>query len=176
MHMLRDSSDSKSTLSPNIIVLMQVKGGPHLDITMAHDVHEHSVLTSYMVHQGMANLHLFRLTNARNTIISGYNLFRKSRTSFLNSMLSFHKGLSRANHIHIPLLFINPNRLDYYKILLRKYIKCDCVITGTWARTRWPGSDTRWLGLPDYGAVVREVRGSKPGVATTLSLTLFRVR
>ena len=29
------------------------------------------------------------------------------------------------------ILYVNPNRLDYYKILLRKCIKCDCVITGT---------------------------------------------
>ena len=26
---------------------------------------------------------------------------------------------------------VNPNRPDRYKILLRKCIKCDCVITGT---------------------------------------------
>ena len=73
---------------------------------------------------------------------------------------------------------INPNRLDYYKILLRKCIGCDCVITGTpkWARKRWPASDTRWLDLLVHGAGVREVRGSKPEVATTLLLTLFRVR
>ena len=75
-------------------------------------------------------------------------------------------------------MVVNPNRLNYYKILLRKCIKCDCVITGTlkWARKRWPASDTRWLGLPGHGAGVREARGSKPGVATTLLLTLFRVR
>ena len=54
---------------------------------------------------------------------------------------------------------------------------CDCVITGTliWARTRWPANDTRWLDLLVHGAAVREVRGSKPGVATTLLLTTFRV-
>ena len=73
---------------------------------------------------------------------------------------------------------LNPNRLDRLRILLRKCIKCDCVITGTlkWPRKRWPGSDTRWLGLLVHGAGVREVRRSKPGVATTLLLTLFRVR
>ena len=37
------------------------------------------------------------------------------------------------------------------------------------ARKRWPGSDTRWLGLPGHGAGVREVCGSKPGGATTLA-------
>ena len=59
---------------------------------------------------------------------------------------------------------LNPNRLDGLRILLRKCIKCDCVITGTlkWPPKRWPGSDTRWLGLLVHGAGVREVRGSKP--------------
>ena len=55
---------------------------------------------------------------------------------------------------------------------------CDCVITGTlkWPPKRGPGSDTLWLGLLVHGAGVREVGGSKPGVATTLLLALFRVR
>ena len=62
-------------------------------------------------------------------------------------------------------LLINPNRRDCYEILLRKCIRCDCVITGTpkCARKRWPGSDTWWLGLPGHVAGVREVSGSKPG-------------
>ena len=73
---------------------------------------------------------------------------------------------------------LNPNSLDRLRILLRKCIKCDCVITGTlkWPPKRGPGSDTRWLGLLVHGAGVREVGGSKPGVATTLLLALFRVR
>ena len=56
---------------------------------------------------------------------------------------------------------LNPNSLDRLRILLRKCIKCDCVITGT--PKREPGGDTRWLGLLVHGAGVREVRRSKPG-------------
>ena len=87
-----------------------------------------------------------------------------------------------SNEFTVKLLFVHCRSytrvLTHYKVLLRKCIKCDCVIAGTpkWSRNRWPASDTRWLGLADHGAAVREVRGSKPGVATTLLLTLFRVR
>ena len=74
--------------------------------------------------------------------------------------------------------YINLNRRDCYKTLLRKRIRCDYVITGTpkCARKHWPGSDTRCLRLPGHGDGVREVRGTKPGEATTLLLTLFCVR
>ena len=73
---------------------------------------------------------------------------------------------------------LNPNHHECHKILLRKYIKCYYIIKGTptCAPTRWPGSDTRWLGLPGQGAGVQEVRGSKPGGTATLLRTLFRVR
>ena len=52
--------------------------------------------------------------------------------------------------------FVNPNCRDCYKILLRKCIRYNCVITGTpkCARKCWPGSDTQWLGLPGHGAGV----------------------
>ena len=79
--------------------------------------------------------------------------------------------------MYLPInLHINPNRRECHKILLRKCIKCDYVIKGTpmCAPKRWPGSDTRWLGLRGQGAGVREVRGLKPGVANTLFLTLLR--
>ena len=56
------------------------------------------------------------------------------------------------------LLHVNPNRRDYYKILLSKCIRCDCVITGTpkCAREHWPAGSWGWCAR-----------------ATTLLLTLF---
>ena len=105
--------------------------------------------------------------------------------SNLSNLKHGHKSRGRPTLTYIDILKrdtgleeekLNPNRLDWYKILMRKCIKCDCVITGTPKPKRWPGSDTRWLGLLGHGAGVREVRGSKSGVATTLLLTLFRVR
>ena len=46
-----------------------------------------------------------------------------------------------------------------------KYTKSDCVIKRRykWAPTRWPASDTGWLGIPGHVLGVREVRRSKPG-------------
>ena len=111
-----------------------------------------------------------------------------------NVNYNMHRGNLNVKYVSSPLFFnsffilqkicrriwdaLNPNRRDYYKIRLRKCIRCDCVITGTpkCARKCWPGSDTRWLGLPGHGAGMQEVGKSKPGGATTLLLTLFRVR
>ena len=80
--------------------------------------------------------------------------------------------------LFIVILYLNPNRRNCYKILLRKCLKCDCVITGTpkCARKRWRGQRHMVAWPAGSGAGVRDVRGSKPGEAITLLLTLFRVR